>query len=857
MKSLWGVSPRRPLRLRGAGERCRRHRLAPRALGLVLAGLAAALPTHARQDAPETQLYSIQNPTFTAGAIVRLPVRVIAGRLIVTCDVSTSERRLPANLFIDFESPSTLELHNQAAAGLKAESNSGQTRPITVHLPGLEFAVERRQIGDDPELDRFTRWYSIALGEVAVIGTLGGEVWRNFNVTFDLPAGEMVIEPLRAENDERSTTGLPKGTQVLEADLHGGLVWLRTEIAGVGGNEQGVMALGSGRYDSTIDWNVAAELGAPAGDVGSVFLGGNRALDLSERLALRPAEVPYAHADGPLGVLGLNVLEDYRVEVDRVNRKVFVSPIVAPDFPEADLAFFQATWDLWGPRDDADALNDWLTTWCPPAPDKTAKNKPEPEPMPRLAEEAARDLVEVLIYSNAPLDHVRAALAWLDRAVPHDLRTTSALEVMDLAASAGAPEALVAAGDLGVDAGRDDRYPDAVHKVHAKMGATLLDLGRGEDAWRHLLSSAFGDPQNGPVNLGLGEYYELQAESLIAKGETEAAAGRYRRAFSRYLQAAIRPDSGPSGVEAMARVQAALKALNADNTSFGADLVERLIAGRVRNFGAPGRFKREPEMDPDKVVLVEYFTNAYFGTEDNGGAIAGGLAQEGLQQHFDDKAVAFLSYHLPDPRLDPLVNDVALERADELNVKRPTLQIVDGVAPVPSMGKWRDAEALYTGTKNRIESALGARPQAELELQATLEGDIVRGKLNVENEVQIIGPALELPATARVHLVLAERRVIFPGSTGIVIHRMVARAGVLNVPLKGLNGSFEFEVHLADLAAANEATLERLVDEGAGAVRKLSLNIDPAEVVLVAWLQDPGGPVRQAIVKRPDLVEQP
>ena len=104
---------------------------------------------------------------------------------------------------------------------------------------------------------------------------------------------------------------------------------------------------------------------------------------------------------------------------------------------------------------------------------------------------------------------------------------------------------------------------------------------------------------------------------------------------------------------------------------------------------------------------------------------------------------------------------------------------------------------------------------------------------------------------------LAERRVIFPGSTGIVIHRMVARAGVLNVPLKGAKGTYEFEVHLADIAAANEATLERLIDEGAGAVRKLSLNIDPAEVMLVAWLQVPGGPVRQALVERPEWIEQP
>lgn len=818
------------------------------------------LPVAAQSpEAPEaTHLYSILEPSFTAGGVARLPVNVINGRLVVTCDVSTRERRLPANLFIDFESPSTLELHNQAANGLRAESPSGATIPITVHLPGLEFAVQRRQIGDDPYLDRFTKWYSIDLGEVAVIGTLGGEVWRNFNVTFDLPAGELVVEPLRSPGDVRSVASLPKGTAMLEADIAGGLVWLRSEVVSDTARRGGVFALGSGNFDTTIDWNVAAELGAPAGNVGRVLLGGNPDLDLAERIALRPAEVPYAHPDGPLGLLGINFLEDFRVEIDRANRKVFVTPIRPAEFPAADRAFFEASWDFWGKRDDAQALSAWLATWCPPPlTEEQAERGDAPPAMPRLAEEAARAVVELGIYDGAGAEELRPALAWLDRAVPADLRTTSALEVMELAASAANNEALVAAGAFGVEAGRNDRYPDAVHKVHAKLGRTLLDMERYDEAWRHLLSSAFGQPENGPVNLGLGEYYEHQARGLLAEGRADAAAGRFRRAFSRYLQAAIKPDSGPSGVEAMARVQADLRALDAKNTRFGAELVERLIAGRVRNFGAPGRFKRSDEHHPDKVVLVEYFTNGFLGTEANGGAIAGGMAQEGLLQHYGDDAVAFLSYHLPDPRLDPLVNDVALERAAALQVDRPIFQVIDGVARVPSVGKWRDAEALYSGTKQRIEAALAAAPSAKLSMDATLTGGVVSGEVRFENANLVMGPSQGITKLPRLHVVLAEERVIFPGASGVVIHRMLARAELVNAVAKGPGGTFAFEIALDDIAAQNDAALERLVDQGAGAVRKLSLEVDPAEVKLVAWIEIPGGPVGQAHVMRPELIEQP
>ena len=67
-----------------------------------------------------------------------------------------------------------------------------------------------------------------------------------------------------------------------------------------------------------------------------------------------------------------------------------------------------------------------------------------------------------------------------------------------------------------------DRYPDAVHQLHAQLGTILLDAGESREAWKHLLSAAFGLPEDGMVNLQLGRFYEQE--------------GRYRRAFSRYVQ---------------------------------------------------------------------------------------------------------------------------------------------------------------------------------------------------------------------------------------------------------------------------------------------------------------------------------
>ena len=131
-----------------------------------------------------------------------IPVQVIADKLVVACDVSTVHRRLPVNLFIDFESTAGLELHNQAAAGLRSENADGSTTPITVHLPGVELTVQRREIGDDPFLDPLHQvGNSKELGENSVVGTIGSELLRDFHVAFDLGAGVVELGAPRAKSD--------------------------------------------------------------------------------------------------------------------------------------------------------------------------------------------------------------------------------------------------------------------------------------------------------------------------------------------------------------------------------------------------------------------------------------------------------------------------------------------------------------------------------------------------------------------------------------------------------------------------------------------------------------------------------
>ncbi|MFQ5654249.1 MAG: hypothetical protein ACE5GW_05920, partial [Planctomycetota bacterium] len=125
----------------------------------------------------------------------RLPVRVIAGRLLVRCELSTRFRRIPANLFVDIERPCGLELHNRAAHFIKVDEEGGV--PITIHLPGRDITVERRGHGDEDLFDQFTRLHSKELGETACIGAIGSEIFAGHKTTLDLNAGLVRLRPPR------------------------------------------------------------------------------------------------------------------------------------------------------------------------------------------------------------------------------------------------------------------------------------------------------------------------------------------------------------------------------------------------------------------------------------------------------------------------------------------------------------------------------------------------------------------------------------------------------------------------------------------------------------------------------------
>ena len=726
----------------------------------------------------------------------RIPVRVVGDRLLISCDISSPKLRIPVNLFFELETLCGLQLHNKAAASLGTETPDGRPIPLTLHFPDFQISVPKREHGDEDLLDDFTKYYSADMGEDAVVGTIGAQVLKDYHLTFDLARGYIAMEPKRDLVQEAPE---PKaGTTLLTLTEENELLWapLRT----VDGNRYAI-ALGGSRYDTIVDQDLAYAMDAPAGDVGTVDMGG---IEVDQYVALRPEELVLTHPDRAFGVLGINFFRHFRVEIDRVNRWARLTPTQPAKFPVDDFMFFEAR-----AEEDPDMLEDFLKQW----------------PKARLGKEGSRLLLFWRIDDAGTDQEIRNALVFNDQFEQEDLRATGALDLMKILGEDGWREYQVWAGEIGLESGRVDRYPDAVHQIHSKLGAIHLKDGRDEKAWRHLLSAAFGVPDDGMINLNLGRYYEQQ--------------GRWRRAFSRFVQAAIVPESGPQAVEGLIRVQAQMS----PDVPFSVELVERMIEGKVLNFGAASSYDAEDNHVPGKVALVEFFTNSHVK-----GAEAGALAQEGLLSHFKDGPAVFLTYHLDQPGLDPMVHEYGLDIFRQRQVSDPYIFLVDGYLASLGGGRTRDREKLYTAARDRVYQALQAAPPWKLDIQnLRVEDGKVKGRVDVS---QFLGEGQtsedvdldeEYP-DHRLCVVLAERGVLYPGQSKVVIHRMVVRAPLTeqafgtDMHFDNDQMQFAFEQDLRQVQQSNEAWLQDAIDSGRGQTQVMSTSLDPEQLTVVAYV---------------------
>jgi hypothetical protein len=725
----------------------------------------------------------------------RVPVKVLGGRLVARCQLSSPTNSAPVNLWVAFDKPVGLELHNKVAAGLAVEQPDGTTLPITIELPGLDIEVPMREHGDEEAMEDFTKRWAPQMEEVACAGTIGAKVLAEYEVTFDLPRGQLRLKPAVDRSGERPTG--PEERYV-PASVAGDVVWMPATLAN---GSTRMIGLGSASHDSVVDEDYCYEVDQPGGRIGKVEVGG---LDLSQIVAWRPELFDLVHRDGALATLGLGFLQQFRVHVDVKNGWIGLTRAVERPFPAEEAAFFEAR-----AEEEADALVAWI----------------EEHGGTRLAGECADLLLQMQIDDGAAKEDIEPALRWAHASRPNDLRATEALGAVDALLQARRPDLAVMAGRMGIEDGRGDRYPEAVHRLHVRLGELLLDLEDARGAWEHLMSAAFGltdafgSADRAKVNLLLGRVYELR--------------GKYKRAMSRYVQAVISPEYGP---QAVPRIEGLQQKMGGE--PFSVALVERMVSGKVRSMTAPTRFEVDDKSDTNRCALIEHVTNPHLGQKQGERWRAftegGAMVAEALQSHFPAERAVLLSYHTDAPRPVAIMNELSLAVAETVG-KRPVF-LVDGVQAGPGACRFPDADTVYQDVRDAVAARLKRPSDFTIELDARLEAGVVVGKATLR------GPA----RGRRVELVLAEKGAIYPGLGATVVHRMVARGAltdsVFGAAWRPEDGAMalDFARPLEDVVADNLAFLEDYEARGGSPASRLSTRIDPGQLVVVAVVRDPG-----------------
>ncbi len=221
------------------------------------------------------------------------------------------------------------------------------------------------------------------------------------------------------------------------------------------------------------------------------------------------------------------------------------------------------------------------------------------------------------------------------------------------------------------------------------------------------------------------------------------------------------------------------------------------------------------------------------------------MGNQGVISHFAETECLCLSYHLSVPRLEPLVNPLGQFMAGWLGVSGPVVQVVDGVRPLPGAGKHRDAEKIYEFARDAVISRLRRTTPIEITAVAQLDGTSLSG------QVTVAGPAIDSPADIAlkplvVQVVVAERGVVFHGSSGVVIHRMLARGLATRGPLSGVaylpddDGRLEFAFarDLTEIEAENAKYLDSLEAGQTQGGTRMGLRIEPNSVEVIVLVRD-------------------
>ena len=102
------------------------------------------------------------------------------------------------------------------------------------------------------------------------------------------------------------------------------------------------------------------------------------------------------------------------------------------------------------------------------------------------------------------------------------------------------------------------------------------------------------------------------------------------------------------------------------------------------------------------------------------------------------------------------------------------MQLVNGTGFFAGEGRPENAEEIFLEGRKLIRPSLAEKSRYKLELTGAVQDGDLTGSLKVTD----LSPADGTPTVPTIQIVLAERRVLYPSQSKIIIQNMVARAAL-------------------------------------------------------------------------------
>jgi tetratricopeptide (TPR) repeat protein len=282
------------------------------------------------------------------------------------------------------------------------------------------------------------------------------------------------------------------------------------------------------------------------------------------------------------------------------------------------------------------------------------------------------------------------------------------------------------------------RYQDTLGRIYLKQGKT-------KQAQSYLKKALENEP-------GL-------ASSLIALGQLEESRGNHKEALEYFSSAAVKSTLKKPDRQLM---EVAYRATHNDSLAGLEDLLDDKY--RKLNAGIHFDHYQASAKRSNRIALAELFTGSGCGP-----CVAADLGFDGLLERYRRKDLVVLVYHLHIPLPDPMTNPATVERGKYYAVPGTPTPILDGFK-LPSAGGSREmTKGFFDRINPRIESQLEAPAQAQLTLNGSVEGDVVKASVTVD-EVKTTSSDL------KVQIALTEDEIRYSGENGVRFHPMVVRS---------------------------------------------------------------------------------